>query len=61
MLLPEGISTRSFFLWHQISDLDPFNLNATAELHLPENFHSKFTPSPTRAGLWHAKEKHGKI
>ena len=34
MLLPEGISMRSLFLWHQISDWNPFNLNATAELHL---------------------------
>ena len=41
MLLPEGISTRSLFLWHQISDWDPFNLNATPKLHLPENFHVK--------------------
>ena len=38
MLLPEGISMRSLFLWHQISDWDPFNLNATLKLHLPENF-----------------------
>ena len=38
MLLPEGISTRSLFLWHQISDWDPFNLNATPKLHLPGNF-----------------------
>ena len=37
MLLPEGISMRSLFLWHQISDWDPFNLNATPELHLPKN------------------------
>ena len=29
---------RSFFLWHQISDWDPFNLNATPKLHLLEIF-----------------------